>query len=83
MKLLLSAALVALASATPAKRAQANIPVDVPLPASFPAVVDGATPFVSGAASKVKRATLIVDVWMDSDRAGRHEGLYTDSKFSV
>ena len=55
-------------------------------------VVDGAEPFVIAASSKrsvaveavedtlAKRATLIVDVWQDSDQHGRHEGLYTDSK---
>jgi hypothetical protein len=53
-------------------------------------VVDGAAPFVVAAAMKrdvavgnqesslVKRA-LVVDVWQDSDKHGRHEGLFTDS----
>jgi hypothetical protein len=55
-------------------------------------VVDGAAPFVVAAAAAkrrvavekqerdlVKRA-LVVDVWQDSDKHGRHEGLFTDSK---
>ncbi|KAF2819261.1 hypothetical protein CC86DRAFT_472098 [Ophiobolus disseminans] len=53
-------------------------------------VVDGAEPFVIAGSSKrsvavnavgkylVKRA-LVVDIWQNSDRNGRHEGLFTDT----
>ena len=89
MKLLLAAVFTSLVSATPAaKRAQPNIALDVAIPTSFPAVQNGATPYVTKAADKAKReeaierrATLIVDIWEDANRGGRHEGLYTDSEF--
>jgi hypothetical protein len=58
-------------------------------------VVDGAAPFEVAAAavkrdvavgnqesSLIKRA-LVVDIWQDSDKHGRHEGLFTDSKSSI
>ncbi|KAK3303891.1 uncharacterized protein B0T15DRAFT_494392 [Chaetomium strumarium] len=90
MRLLLAAVFTSLVSAIPAKRAQPNIPLDVAIPTSFPPVQDGATPYVTNNADKAKReeaiegraaaATLIVDIWEDADRGGRHEGLYTDTQ---
>lgn len=57
-----------------------------------PVVVDGAAPFVIEATGKrsidveerglAKRATLTVDIWIDANKRGRHEGLVTTSEYS-
>ncbi|KAF2262027.1 hypothetical protein CC78DRAFT_570008 [Lojkania enalia] len=64
-----------------------NIEVDLKVLPAFTPVIKGA-PFVSTPGEEVKRdvadlskrATLTVDIWIDANRAGRHEGLITDTQ---
>lgn len=79
---ILTTALVSAVMAFPASQSNVLAPVqDIPITAP---VVDFAEPFAIAAiekreASLTKRATLIVDVYLDLDGTGRHEGLFTDS----
>ncbi|KAH7138608.1 hypothetical protein B0J11DRAFT_574570 [Dendryphion nanum] len=79
-----AAALIALVSAVPAPGTPSNIEVPADIPDHFPSVqglpkvVPEGEPLVKRAIAK--RATLTVDVWMDSDRRGRHEGLITTTQ---
>ncbi|KAH8728403.1 hypothetical protein GQ44DRAFT_784119 [Phaeosphaeriaceae sp. PMI808] len=83
-----AAAFIAAVSAAPAEvttRELSNIvvPVDV-LPVTAP-VDNDAAPFTTQALNekrglKSKRATLVVDVYLDLNGSGRHEGLWTDTQ---
>lgn len=88
----LALGVAALPASNIARDEPANILAPVQNTIEHGPVVDGAEPFVVAASAKrsvavnaaeeglAKRATLVVDIWQDSDRHGRHEGLFTDSE---
>ncbi|KAF2819299.1 hypothetical protein CC86DRAFT_460450 [Ophiobolus disseminans] len=78
---ILTAALISAATALPSSPSNFLAPVQNIPPT--PPVDDNAAPFAIAASEKrdlAKRATLIVDVYLDLDGTGRHEGLYTDTQ---
>ncbi|KAF1993525.1 hypothetical protein P154DRAFT_527713, partial [Amniculicola lignicola CBS 123094] len=84
---LYAAVLTAVAAATPVegKRGVSNIEVVAKDPLIIPVVHDGDKPYIkaSGAVTKrsnVMKRTLVVDIWADRDRGGRHEGLISDEQ---
>jgi hypothetical protein len=89
----LTAALALGAAALPAINVARDEPTNTVAPVDVtpehPPVDDNAEPFIIAASEKrsvaveteersvAKRATLHIDIWIDSDKRGRHEGLYT------